>query len=83
MEEYFNNHIKCFFDNDKDKNCSQVDRKLRNDKHNLFNLCPCCHKQIHHGKAADVKEKLDVEKWIMSIYELQREHDKYDRILSK
>ncbi|HJD47233.1 MAG TPA: hypothetical protein H9909_10365 [Candidatus Mediterraneibacter norfolkensis] len=30
--------------------------KLRKDCHILINLCPVCHKQMHHGRAEDVRE---------------------------
>lgn len=88
------------------KSYEQVEGKLRDNKANLIYLCPCCHKQIHHGKAEAVRNMIhliynsnavwfdesfkeyaktdgedDVERWIMSIYDLQRKHDKYETIL--
>lgn len=34
-------------------------RGLKSDYNNLIHLCPSCHRQLHHGKAEDVKNMID------------------------
>lgn len=69
-----------------DKINSKEARKLKKDHNILIHLCPICHRQLHHGKAEDVKNMIDTiyyanREWFDNNLLSFAEEDKYSDVL--